>query len=189
MPGHPGFGWAVDGSGERRVVSVDGESPAFHWRPPLDRIDVGGFVFILLALDHSDWSAVFMPVQGEQGVSSRRQPPDVVLVIALQLHSQPGRKTLEDEENEEAAGLLVIRAQLHHLRQELWGAAAAQQADRQQPLDPLIFGESVLLQEVLLQEGVRLVIVWVGDRINPILHKKKKDNFKKIFNFSFRVVR
>ncbi len=52
-----------------------------------------------------------MPVQGEQAVRSRRQPPDVVLVVALQLHSQPGRKPLEEEENEEAAGLLVIRAQ------------------------------------------------------------------------------
>ncbi len=34
-------------------------------------------------------------------------------------------------------GLLGIRAQLHHLRYELCGAAAAQRADRQQPLNPL----------------------------------------------------
>ncbi len=69
----------------------------------------------------------------------------------------------------EAAGLLVIRAQLHHLRQELGGAASAQRTDCQQPLDPLILGESMLLKKVVLQAGVQLVIVRVGDCIEAQL--------------------
>jgi hypothetical protein len=38
-----------------------------------------------------------------------------------------------------------------------------QRPDHQQPLNPLVLGESMLLQEILLQNGVRLVIVWMGD--------------------------
>jgi hypothetical protein len=61
---------------------------------PLDRVDAGGLVFILLALHHGDCSAVLMPMQGKQAVCFCRQPPDVVLVVALQLNAQPGREPL-----------------------------------------------------------------------------------------------
>jgi hypothetical protein len=54
---------------------------------PLDRVDGGGLVLILLALHHGDCSAVLMPMQGEQAVRFRRQSPDVVLVVAFQLHA------------------------------------------------------------------------------------------------------
>jgi hypothetical protein len=86
---------------------------------PLDRVDLGGLVLILLAFHHGDRSAVLVPVQGKQAVRLRRQPPDIVLVVAFQLDAQPGGEPLQEKEHEEAAGLLVVRAQLHHLRQEL----------------------------------------------------------------------
>jgi hypothetical protein len=85
---------------------------------PLDRVDVSGLVLILLALHHGD-CMFLMPMQGKQAVRFHRQPPDVVLVVSFKLFAQPGREPLQEEENKEAAGLLVIRAQLHHLRQEL----------------------------------------------------------------------
>jgi hypothetical protein len=54
-------------------------------------------------------------------------------------------QALQEEENEEAAGFLVIFTQLHHHCQELGGAEAAQRTDGQQPLNPLILGVGMLL--------------------------------------------
>jgi hypothetical protein len=50
---------------------------------------------------------------------------------------------MQEEEHEEAAS--IVWAQLHHLCQELGRATAAQRADGQQPLDPLVLGEDMLL--------------------------------------------
>ncbi len=61
---------------------------------PLDRVDLGGLVLILLALHHGNHSAVLVPMQGKQAVRLRRQPPDVVLVFAFQLDAQPGGEPL-----------------------------------------------------------------------------------------------
>ncbi len=60
---------------------------------PLNRVDLGGLILVLLALHHGDCSAVLVPVQGKQAVRFRRQPPDV-LVVALQLDAQPGGESL-----------------------------------------------------------------------------------------------
>ena len=61
---------------------------------PLNRVDLGGLILVLLALHHGDCSAVLVTVQGKQAVRFRRQPPDVVLVVALQLDAQPGGEPL-----------------------------------------------------------------------------------------------
>ncbi len=50
------------------------------------------------------------------------------------------------------------------------GAVRGQpRANRQQPLDPLVLGESMLLQEILLQNGVRFVVVWMGNCVETQL--------------------
>ncbi len=77
---------------------------------PLDRVDLGGLILVLLALHHGNCSAVLVPVQSKQAVRFRRQPPDVVLVVAFQLDAQPGGECLQEEENEETAGLPVVRS-------------------------------------------------------------------------------
>jgi hypothetical protein len=61
---------------------------------PLDRVDVGGLVLILLALHHGDRPAALVPMQGKQAVRFRCQPPNVVLVVALKLCAQPGGEPL-----------------------------------------------------------------------------------------------
>jgi hypothetical protein len=61
---------------------------------PLDRVDVGYLVLILLALHHGNCPAVLMPMQGEQVVRFCCQPPDDVLVVAFKLLSQPEREPL-----------------------------------------------------------------------------------------------
>jgi hypothetical protein len=61
---------------------------------PLDRVDVGGLILILLALHHGNCLAVLMPMQGEQVVRFHSQPPDDFLVVAFKLYSQPGREPL-----------------------------------------------------------------------------------------------
>jgi hypothetical protein len=101
-------------------------------------------------------------MQGKQTVHPRRQPPDVVLVVILQLEPQPGGEVLQEEKHEEAAGFLILQAQLHHLRQKLGGATVAQKAHGQQQLNPLVLGEGMMLHKVFLQMGVRLVIVCVA---------------------------
>jgi hypothetical protein len=50
---------------------------------PLDRIDAGNLVFLLLAFHHGDRPAMFVAVQGEQAVRSHRQPLDVILIVAF----------------------------------------------------------------------------------------------------------
>jgi hypothetical protein len=77
---------------------------------PLDRVDLGGLILVLLALHHGNRSAVLVSVQSKQAVRFRRQPPDVVLVNAFQLDAQPGGESLLEEENEETAGLPVVRS-------------------------------------------------------------------------------
>ncbi len=77
---------------------------------PLDRVDLGGLILVLLALHHGNRSAVLVPVQSKQAVRFRRQPPDVVLVVAFQLDAQAGGESLQEEENEETAGLPVVRS-------------------------------------------------------------------------------
>jgi hypothetical protein len=50
---------------------------------PLDRVDAGDLVFLLLAFHHGDRPAMFVAVQGEQAVRSHRQPRYVILIVAF----------------------------------------------------------------------------------------------------------
>jgi hypothetical protein len=87
----------------------------------LDCIDRFSLNLVLRTLHRSDCAHLLLPVQSEQVVCFNCQLPDAVMGPPLPAECAAKGEALNEEENREAAGLFIIRAQLYHVHQQLHG--------------------------------------------------------------------
>jgi len=93
------------------------------------------------------------------------QAADLVIILLSQLDSQPGRKMTREGPTEEEVGLLAFRTRLHHLPHQLRGLPVVQRRERHKSLNLLEVGLSVLIEKLILEDGLGFVLVRAPDGI------------------------